>query len=71
MIHLVVIFLDGVFVFLLFPFHISTIFINLRNKLVIMNLISKEINPVTNWSNGISMVVYKSLNMVDENREKL
>jgi hypothetical protein len=35
---------DGVFIFLFFPFRISLIFINLRNKLEIINLSFKEIN---------------------------
>jgi hypothetical protein len=35
---------DGVFICLFFHFHISIIFINLSNKLVIINLRSKEIN---------------------------
>jgi len=63
---------DGVFMFLFFHFHISIIFINLSNKLAIINLRSKEINQcnkifqhntrsiVVNYSSGISMVVCKS-----------
>jgi hypothetical protein len=35
---------DGVFIFLFFHFCILVIFINLSNKLVIINLRSKEIN---------------------------
>jgi uncharacterized protein YcfL len=63
---------DGVFIFLFFHFHILVIFINLSNKLVIINLRSKEINlhnkifqnntrsVVMNYSSGISMTIYRS-----------
>jgi hypothetical protein len=40
----VLICVDGVFIFLFFLFPITIIFINLSNKLVPINLISKEIN---------------------------
>jgi hypothetical protein len=42
--HLVFICVDGVFICLLFHFRISIIFINLSNKLVIINLRSKDIH---------------------------
>ena len=64
---------DGIFICLFFRIRISMIFIYLSNKIVLTKLRSKEINlhnkrfqhntrfVVTNFSNGISMVVYKSV----------
>jgi hypothetical protein len=69
----VLICVDGMFICLSFHFCISIIFINLRNKLVIINLRYKEIelhnkifqhnkrSIVTNCSSGISMTIYRSI----------
>jgi hypothetical protein len=67
------IFVDGVFICLFFHIQIPVIFINLNNKLaLIINMRSKEINlynkiflnntryVVMNYSNRISMTIYRS-----------